>query len=190
MDIYFKKEISYLFGKNEFKFDVAQTLFSTFDIDHGTDILIRTVVPNNPKDILDIGCGYGPIGIVLAKTNPQAEVIMLDRDLLAVRYTKYNIFKNNITNAIALGSLGVDGVKDKTFDLIVSNIPAKLGDEEISKEFILNPYSILNPGGEYWIVVVSALNRLIPKVCGLNNIKVKEIRKRHGHTVYKISKAA
>ena len=51
MDIYFKKEISYLFGKNEFKFDVAQTLFSTFDIDHGTDILIRTVVPNNPKDI-------------------------------------------------------------------------------------------------------------------------------------------
>lgn len=186
MDVYFKKEISYSLGKEEFKFDVANTLFSTFDLDHGTDILIRVIVPNNPKGILDIGCGYGPLGIILAKTNPQAEVVMVDRDLLAVRYTRYNIVKNNVTNAIALGSLGVEAVKNKTFDLIVSNIPAKIGDEAITQEFILDPYKHLNPNGEYWFVVVSALNRLIPEVCSLNNIKVTKIRKRIGHTVYKI----
>lgn len=188
MDVYFKKEISYSFGKEVFKFDVAETLFSTFDIDHGTDILIRAIIPSNPKSILDLGCGYGPLGIILAKNNLQAEVVMVDRNLLAVRYTKYNIAKNNISNAVALGSLGVEEVKGKTFDLIVSNIPAKIGDEAIAKEFILDPYKLLNPNGEYWIVVVSALNRLIPKVCSMNNIKVKKIRKRRGHTVYKLKK--
>lgn len=188
MDVYFKKEIVYPFKGQEFKFDVAETLFSTFDIDHGTDILIRSIIPNSPKNILDIGCGYGPLGIILAKTNPQAKVIMLDKDLLAVAYTKYNIPKNNITNAVAIGSLGTEEVKDKTFDLIVSNIPAKIGDKAIAEEFIVKPYSLLNPSGEYWIVVVSALNRLIPKVCAENKIKVSKIRKRSGHTVYKITK--
>jgi 16S rRNA (guanine1207-N2)-methyltransferase len=190
MDAYFKKEITYPFAGQKFDFDIANTLFSTFDLDHGTDILIRAITPNNPKSILDFGCGYGPLGIILAKNNPQAEVVMIDRDLLAIRYTKYNIVKNNITNAIALGSLGVETVKDRTFDLIVSNIPAKIGDETITQEFILNPYKHLNPNGEYWIVVVSTLNRLIPRVGQKYHLDMKYIRKRKSHTVYKIKKSA
>lgn len=188
MDLYFKKEIIYSFEGEEFKSDVANTLFSTFDLDHGTDILIRAITFKKAKSILDLGCGYGPLGIMLAKNNPQAEVVMTDKDLLAVRYAQYNIKKNNIMNATALCSLGIEEVKEKTFDFIVSNIPAKIGDEAIAKEFVLNPYKLLNPNGEYWIVVVSALNRLIPKVCGLNNIKVSKIRKRSGHTVYRLKK--
>lgn len=188
MDVYFKKEICYSFGEEKFIFNIANTLFSTFDLDHGTDILIRAITPSNPKSILDLGCGYGPLGIILAKNNPEAEVVMVDRDLLALRYTKYNIAKNNITNTVVLGSLGIEEVKEKTFDLIVSNIPAKIGDEAIAKEFIVDPYKLLNFNGEYWIVVVSALNRLIPSVCSRNNIKCKKIRKRKGHTVYKLKK--
>jgi 16S rRNA G1207 methylase RsmC len=188
MDVYYKKEIIYPFAGQKFSFKIANTLFSTFDLDHGTDILIRAITPNNPKSILDIGCGYGPLGIILARNNPQAQVTMVDRDLLAVRYAKYNISNNNLTNAIALGSLGVEAVKDQTFDLIVSNIPAKIGDEAIKQEFILEPYEHLNPQGEYWIVVMSALNRLIPKVAREHNLHLEEIRKRNGHTVYKIKK--
>lgn len=188
MDIYFKKEITYPFAGQKFTFDIANTLFSTFDLDRGTDILIRAIITNNPKSILDIGCGYGPLGIILAKNNPQAEVVMVDRDLLAVRYAKYNIAKNSVINAIALGSLGVEAVKGKTFDLIVSNIPAKIGDEAITQEFILDPYKHLNPNGEYWIVVVSALNRLIPEVGQRYHLDMKYIRKRKGNTVYKIKK--
>lgn len=188
MDIYYKKDISYSFHGKEFTFAIANTLFSTFDLDHGTDILIRAITANHPNTILDIGCGYGPLGIMLAHANPSAQVTMVDRDLLAVRYTQINITKNNINNAIALGSLGVESVKDQNFDLIVSNIPAKIGDVAITQEFILEPYAHLNPGGEYWIVVVSALNRLIPKVAREHNLHLEEIRKRHGHTVYKILK--
>lgn len=188
MDVYFKKEIVYPFAGQKFTFVIGNTLFSTFDIDHGTDILIRAITSNNPKRILDIGCGYGPLGIILAKNNPQAEVFMVDRDLLAVKYTNYNIVKNNLTNVFALGSLGIEAVKDKTFDLIVSNIPAKIGDEAIAQEFILEPYNLLNANGEYWIVVVSALNRLIPRLGREHKINIEYVRKRRGHTVYRIKK--
>ncbi len=188
MDIYFKKELTYTFNGLKFIFETANTLFSTFDIDHGTDILIRSITPNKPKTILDIGCGVGCLGIILAKTNPRAEVIMIDRDLLAVRYTEHNIARNQIKNAKALASLGAEAVKDQTFDLIVSNVPAKIGDETIAEEFILKPYQILNARGEYWLVVVSALNRLIPKIGREYKLDIKEIRKRNGHTVYKITK--
>lgn len=188
MDVYFKKEITYDFAGQKFSFAIANNLFSTFDIDHGTDVLIRAIKSNNPKNILDIGCGYGVLGIILAKVNPQAEVVMVDRDLLAIRYTNYNIAKNNVTNAVAIGSVGIEAVKEKTFDLIVSNIPAKIGDEAITEEFILAPYSLLSPAGEYWIVVVSALNRLIPRVGKEHKLSLTEIRKRKGHTVYRIKK--
>ncbi len=188
MDVYYKKEITYPFAGQKFVFDIGETLFSTFAVDHGTDILIRALVTSSPKSILDLGCGYGPLGIILAKNNPKAEVTMVDRDLLAVRYTKFNIEKNNVSNAIAMGSLGVEEVKDKKFDLIVSNIPAKIGDDAIAQEFILQPYEQLNPGGEYWFVVVSALNRLIPKLNPKYKLNIEYIRKRSGHTVYKIRK--
>lgn len=188
MDIYFKKEINYKFANTEFKFDIANTLFSTFDLDHGTDILIRAIIPAKPKSILDIGCGYGPLGIMLAKVNPQAEVTMVDRDLLAVRYSAANIKKNNISNTTVIGSLGMEQLNGKTFDLIVSNIPAKIGDEAITQEFILDPYNHLNPGGEYWFVIVKALNHLIPRVARKHQLPLKEIRKRSGHFVYLIKK--
>ncbi len=189
MDAYFKKEIIYSFEGRKYLFDIGETLFSTFDIDHGTDILIRSITPEiNPKNILDLGCGYGPIGITLAGKFSDSKVEMLDRDLLAVRYANRNIIKNGIKNALAIGSVGLESVSGKNYDLIVSNIPAKIGDEAISQEFILEPYNHLNPGGELWLVVVNALNRLIPKICSKNDLRLKEIRNRSGHTVYRIKK--
>lgn len=188
-DVYYKKTIVYPFKGQKFYFDVAHTLFSTYEMDHGSDILIRSIAPvTKPKTILDLGCGYGPLGIILANQFPEADVTMLDSNLLAVRYAKNNIIKNSIKNATVIGSVGVEMVKNKKFDLITSNIPAKIGDGAIAQDFILTPYELLNRGGELWIVVVSALNRLIPKVGGENNIKVQKVKKRRGHTVYKISK--
>ena len=187
-DVYYKKTITYTFQGHKYSFDVANTLFATYEMDHGSDILIRSIILKKPKSILDLGCGYGPLGIILAHVNPHSEVVMIDSNLLAVRYTKFNLEKNNVANATVLGSVGIEAVMDKSFDLIVANIPAKIGDRAITEEFVLTPYKQLNSGGEMWVVVVSALNRLIPKIGGVHKIKVKEIRKRRGHTVYKITK--
>ena len=189
MEFYFKKEIIYPYKGIKFTFDVAHTLFSTFAIDHGTDMLIRHMVLHHPKTILDLGCGYGPIGIILAKTNPDTQVTMVDCDLLAARYTNININKNKVTNATAFGSVGMEAVKDKKFDVIITNIPAKIGDAAITQEFILTPYAHLNPGGELWLVVVNALNRLIPQVASKNNLDITLVRKRSGHSLYRIKKS-
>lgn len=188
MDIYFKKELAYKFEGDYLRFDIGHTLFSTFDVDKGSDVLLRYIKVTKPSTILDIGCGCGIIGIVLSKKYPKAKVTSLDRDLLAVRYTNINALKNATPNVQALGSVGIEAIGDQKFDLIVSNVPAKIGDEAITQEFILGPLEHLNPGGSLWIVVVTALNRLIPKVGRVHNLHVHEVKKRTGHSVYCITK--
>jgi len=189
MDVYFKKEITYPLEGKKFHFELGETLFSTFNVDHGTDFLLRNLSPEiEPKRILDLGCGYGPIGIVLASKYPGAKVVMVDRDLLAIKYAKYNIEKNGISNATAIGSVGMESLANQKFDLIVSNIPAKIGDEAITQEFLLQPFSSLNLDGELWVVVVNALNRLVPKVGSQNELSLKLVQNRRGHSIYRMKK--
>jgi 16S rRNA G1207 methylase RsmC len=189
-DVYYKKRIDYTSRAGRFAFDVAHTLFSTYEVDEGTDLFLRTIDPGDPRLILDIGCGAGVIGIVLARTFPQARVVMADRDLLAVRYARHNAALNETPNVEVLGSVGLESVPPGPYDLVTSNIPAKIGEEAIEQEFILAPLAVLRPGGEYWFVVVSGLNHLIPKLGVRHNLRMKQVKKRSGHAVYQIRKAS
>jgi 16S rRNA (guanine1207-N2)-methyltransferase len=128
------------------------------------------------------------LGITLARRYPAAQVVMADVSLLAVRYTAHNLALNQVSNAAVLGSVGLESVPTEPYDLIVSNIPAKIGDLAIEQEFVLGPLARLRPGGEYWFVVVSGLNHLIPRLGPRHNLRLKEIKKRAGHTVYRILK--
>jgi 16S rRNA G1207 methylase RsmC len=187
-DVYYKKRIDYRCRDQLFSFDIAHTLFSSFQVDEGTDVFLRSLAAPAPQRILDIGCGCGVIGIVLARLYPQAQVILADRDLLAVRYARHNATLNQTPNIEVVGSVGFEQVPQGPFDLIVSNIPAKIGDEAIEREFLLAPLERLCPGGEYWFVVVSGLNRLIPSLGRQHQLRLKEIRKRAGHSVYQLRK--
>ena len=190
MDRYFKKQIRYQHRGQDFTFDVGHTLFSSFDVDEGTDVFLRFLQPNAPRTILDLGCGYGPIGIILARLYPDARVVMADRDLLAVRYARHNASQNGQANVTVVGSVGIESVPDLPYDLIVSNIPAKIGDVAIEHEFVLEPYQRLLPGGDYWFVVVSGLNHLIPRLGQRHALKLKQVKKRAGHAVYHLHKPA
>jgi 16S rRNA G1207 methylase RsmC len=189
VDVYFKKRIDYVCQGQTFMFDVAHTLFSSFQIDEGTDLFLRTIEASAPQTILDIGCGCGVIGIVLARRFPQAQVTLVDRDLLAVRYARHNAALNGTPNVTALGSVGLEQVAQQPFDLIVANIPAKIGDQAIEQEFVLDPLARLRPGGDYWFVVVSGLNRLIPHIGVQRRLKLKQVKKRAGHAVYHLHKS-
>jgi len=191
-DPYFKKRIEYSLKREEFKFDTSQLLFSTFEVDVGTQFLLRNLIDKvgNPASILDLGCGSGVIGIVLAHFFPQAQVVLSDKDLLAVRYTRHNAEVNNVPNVQVVGGVGIEAVADRSYDLIVSNIPAKIGDEAIEQDFVLGPYNLLTPGGAYWSVVVSQLNRLLPGLGRKHALRMHEVAKRPGHTIYKIVKPA
>jgi 16S rRNA G1207 methylase RsmC len=186
-DSYYKKRIPYSVRGQQFAFDVGHTIFSSFQVDDGTDLLLRTLEPAAPpRRILDIGCGAGVIGIVMARRFPEAEVAMLDVNLLAVRYARHNAALNGASNTTVLGSVGLESAPPGQYDLIISNIPAKIGDLAIEQEFVLAPLARLAPGGEYWFVVVSGLNHLIPRLGPRHQLKLKEMKKRSGHTVYRI----
>jgi 16S rRNA (guanine1207-N2)-methyltransferase len=187
-DAYFKKRLAYTLRGESFSFDVAHTLFSTFEIDVGTDLLLRTLEPAaEPTTILDLGCGAGVLGIVLARRYPAAHLVLADKDLLAIRYATHNATLNGVAERIQiLGSVGMSDVPPGPYDLILSNIPAKIGDTAIESEFLLAPMAHLRPGGEYWFVVVSGLNHLIPRLGVRNQLRMKEIKKRAGHSVYRV----
>lgn len=191
-DAYYKKRLDYRQNNRQFHFDVGHTIFSSHQIDDGSDLFLRSIehfVPA-PQRILDLGCGCGVLGICLADRYPQATVDLVDKDLLAVRYARHNAQLNQITNVRVQGSIGLDDLPDGAYDLIVSNIPAKIGDAAIESEFFLAPLHRLNPGGVYWFVVVSALNHLIPRLGPKHGIKVKEIKKRAGYSVYRVEAPA
>jgi len=189
-DLYFKKHIDYAINRQRFAFDAADLLFSTYSIDSGTQFLLRYMLAgiDNPRSILDLGCGYGVIGIVLARFYPASHVVMVDKDLLAIRYTKHNAELNEVENTEVFPSIGTEGIKGRTFDLITSNVPGHIGEKAIECDFLIKPMDLLNPGGAYWFVVVTPLVELIERVANQHDLPLEEIAKRPQHRVYKIIK--
>jgi 16S rRNA (guanine1207-N2)-methyltransferase len=132
-------------------------LFSPKAIDEGTDLLIRHLDIKPTDTVLDLGCGYGPLGLTIAKLAPQGQVHLVDKDFVAVDYANQNAALNHLPNARAYLSNGFAQVPaDQKFDVVVSNVPAKIGGELLSI-FLQDAYDHLNPGGRLYIVVISGL---------------------------------
>ena len=113
----------------------------------------------NILSVTDIRAGYGAIGIPLARLAPQGKVHMTDKDFVAVEYTKKNAELNKTPNTLTYLSNGFDQIpKDVKFDIIVSNLPAK-----ISKEFFWILFAeakeFLKTGGSFYVVTIAGLKR-------------------------------
>lgn len=121
-----------------FQFLTATGIFSPKNIDKGTRLLIETMELPTKGNILDLGTGYGVIGIVTACIAPNCHVYMIDQNERAIWLTKENIKKNAITNAEArIGGLEV--VKNLKFKTILCNPPLSMGYEKLNSLFSLIP---------------------------------------------------
>jgi 16S rRNA (guanine1207-N2)-methyltransferase len=110
-----------------FEFLTASGIFSNSRIDLGTRLLIESMALPESGCVLDIGCGYGPVGIAAAASNPNLHVVMVDVNSRAVRVARQNIEKNCTNNAeVRRGSL-YDPVEELSFDCILSNPPVSAG---------------------------------------------------------------
>lgn len=146
-------------------FKTTWGLFSPREIDKATELLIRQYHYSGvkPKTILDLGCGYGAIGLTLAKQFPEAKVYMVDKDYVAVEYAQKNAKLNGIENAEIIMSNGFDKLPaDLTFDLIISNLPAKVG-KELFHLWLYDSELRLNKNGEIWVVTIAGLREFIKR---------------------------
>ena len=162
-DSYFKKTLTFKHDDKTLQFRVSQELFSSYEVDAGSRFLLRTLgqLPlADMRRVLDVGCGYGPLGLTLAKLDKRRTVQLVDRDALAVDFTQQNAALNNLHNVSTGGSLGYDAVPEQKFDLIVSNIPGKAGDEVIA-HLMQGVRPFLSPAGHVAIVVVTPLVPLV-----------------------------
>src|SRR5208283_4853467 len=82
--------------KRSFEFLTASSVFSKRRVDPGTRLLIESMVLPKTGCVLDIGCGYGAVGIVAAALNPKLSVVMSDVNTRAVRLAKRNVELNRI----------------------------------------------------------------------------------------------
>lgn len=145
------RTIRYTNGAFSLVFNSDNGVFSKDHLDFGSKLLIETMIKNidKNKSILDVGCGYGFIGISLAKIL-NSKVVMVDINKRAVHLTNMNI-KENKVNAQAFESNIYENVKEK-FDVIVSNPPIRAG-KNIVLEILERAHEFLNINGELWFVI-------------------------------------
>ncbi len=151
-----------LMGK-PFKLATTWGIFSPREIDSGTDLFLRYLEIQEDEIALDIGCGYGPLGLAIAANAPKGQVHMVDKDFVAVDYANKNAQKNNLGNAKAYLSNGLSAVpKEMMFTTVVSNVPAKVGKEMLSI-LLHDVHAHLEPGGQFVVVTINGLRQYMKR---------------------------
>ncbi len=126
-------------------------VFSRGFLDRGTELLIEALELGPCELILDLGCGYGAIGIAAAKLSPDGHVVLTDVNERAARLARDNLRANGVTNAeVRVGDL-YDPVRGTAFDHIVSNPPLRAGRAVVDRIVSEAPEHLL-AGGRLWLV--------------------------------------
>ncbi|MEK4630366.1 class I SAM-dependent methyltransferase [Solibacillus sp. FSL R7-0682] len=139
---------------NTFIFETDAGVFSKSEVDFGSRVLIDAFeMPNVEGVLLDVGCGYGPIGLSIAKDNPEREVLMMDINTRAVALSQKNAQLNGVQNVRIFESDGLSTVDANTkAAAILTNPPIRAGKETIFK-FYNGAYELLVENGELWVVI-------------------------------------
>lgn len=147
-----RKEISFRFWCFNYSFIVDHGVFSKDEVDTGSQILLNQVLtqPLGAK-ILDLGCGYGPIGIILKTHFKESYIEMVDVNPRALELAKENAIHNNIEANIHLSNAFED-IETKDFTAIVVNPPIRAGKIIIYKMFQTS-FEHLQIGGCLWVVI-------------------------------------
>jgi 16S rRNA (guanine1207-N2)-methyltransferase len=132
-------------------------VFSHKEVDAGTRLLIDAMHVSPTAKVLEIGSGYGVIGIVAAKIAVRGHVTMVDPDVRATRLSQRNAEQNDLTNFdVVLGDGVLDLPPKAKYDVVVTNPPTHSG-REVLDEIVAGSYKVLKPRGTLYMVI----NRLL-----------------------------
>lgn len=157
-------------------------LFSPKGIDSGTRLLIDSIDIHTDDICLDLGCGYGAVGIAMAKCAEPSEVYLVDKDFVAVDYARKNIENNKLDNCQVILSNGFKHLPDIRFDIIASNLPANVGNELI-RIFFNDAKRFLKENGRIYVVTIAGLKEFIKRNFIETFGNYKKIKQRKTHTV-------
>ena len=146
-------------------------VFSRGEVDAGTDLLLKSLPEEMTGDILDLGCGWGVIGICAARRWPDARVTLADVNLRALDLARENARRNR-AEVRCLESDGMEALKGSRFDAVITNPPIRAGKQVIYRMFA-DAEACLRPGGSLILVIrkqqgaescLRYLQTLFPKV--------------------------
>ncbi len=186
------KETRHIYAKlcgETFQFLTGGGVFSKKGIDFGSRLLIESINLPSKGSILDLGCGYGPIGIACARFEPSSSVTMVDINPQAIQLAIENVRLNQVEEQVkVIQSDGFSAVKDQKFDMVVTNPPIRTGKKNVYGMFS-DAYLHLNANGELWTVIrkkqgassaFDELNRIFPEV--------EVVRKKKGYWILRAAK--
>jgi len=185
-----KKRVRFNFSKVSLQFDLSESLFSSLGVDVGTRALLNSLRKNKAIEyskILDLGCGYGPIGLFLKAQDPSREVHMVDRDALAVAFASRNAQLNGLAVKV-YSSLDYEQV-DGEFSLIATNFPAKTATKGL-QVFVYGASGHLASEGVLAIVVVRELTRRLKRILNMPEINVLYEELKKGYSIFHVGFSA
>lgn len=128
-------------------------VFSKKEIDFGSRLLLETYrFPLSGEKILDVGCGYGTIGITLAKERPDYELFLVDINERALELARINAQHNKVENVTISKSNLLQAFDQEKFSSIISNPPIRAG-KKVVHQLFEEAYSHLEEEGELWVVI-------------------------------------
>ena len=132
-------------------FQTDAGVFSRGEVDTGTRLLLEALPEEMSGEILDLGCGWGVIGIAIAKKWPETRVTMADVNTRALELSRENARRNR-ADAVCVESDGMAALEGRTFDAVVTNPPIRAGKQVIYKMFA-DAAKSLRPGGALYLVI-------------------------------------
>ena len=152
-----KRIIKYTIQNKKFEFITDNGVFSKSKVDFGTDLMLNEFLKKNRNlksegiKILDIGCGYGVVSVILKSFYPEASVTLSDVNERALELSEENLKKYNINGYEIIKSNVFEKIEGK-FDMILSNPPIRAGKDTIFKIYT-EAYEHLNKDGEFYCVI-------------------------------------
>ncbi|MFZ3590863.1 class I SAM-dependent methyltransferase [Bacillus sp. DJP31] len=134
-------------------FTTDSGVFSKGDVDFGSRLLLDSFsLPDVDGRLLDVGCGYGPIGITLAKEFPIRTIDMVDVNERALTLSKENAMVNLVSNVEVFYSNALQNVTHINYAAILTNPPIRAG-KKVVHEILEESFKHLAPNGDLWIVI-------------------------------------
>ncbi|HLS59792.1 MAG TPA: class I SAM-dependent methyltransferase [Virgibacillus sp.] len=144
---------NYQLRENSYTFTSDVGVFSKDEVDFGTRLLIEKFKkPSINGEFLDLGCGYGPIGITLADCYEDRKIVMADINERAVQLAVQNAELNAVTNVEVIQSDRFSAIEERSFAAIVTNPPIRAGKPVVHKIFEESKNALFL-GGELWVVI-------------------------------------